>query len=163
MMVWSASLVGALLLLAFAGAAYAQGGRGGWWTRVTPTTPEQKALVAEVQKLHTQLWQKVGELRALQAEPEPSEERLDAKQSEIDGLRDKLVALNTKSRALIQQMLPQAGWGAGAATGTCPFGGPGAGAGRWRGAGRGAGRGLGGGRGMGYGCGMGGGWGCPWR
>lgn len=180
-MLMKAWLMGMLLLLAVAGEAWAQGGAGGWWNRVAPTTPDEKAYVREAGDLRAQIWQKVAELQALQAQPKPPVAAAQAKQAEMRGLRSKLVALNVKNRALIQQMALRARQDLGAAPGgcplggpgvcscpcngvpgsACPFGGPGMGVGRSMGGGRaarmGAGRGLGAGRGMGCGAG------CPWR
>ncbi|MBI3944832.1 MAG: hypothetical protein HY321_02860 [Armatimonadetes bacterium] len=136
-----------------AGAAAAQRGRGGWWSRVTPTTAEQKVFVDEATALRTQIWQKQAELRSLTAQPKPSESAVKAKQAEVDALREKLHALVQKNRSLIQEMAPAAGRGGpregcpgygpcgGAPGSACPMGGPGAGRAR---------------RGDGAGCPMGG-------
>ncbi|MDH7571117.1 MAG: hypothetical protein QHJ73_16195, partial [Armatimonadota bacterium] len=137
-------LAGILPLLLVAVAATAQTvGWGPWWNRVTPTTPQQKALVDEVKGLHAQIWQKQAELRALQLQPQPNEAAVRAKQAEVDALRKRVQELMVKNQAVVQQMVPQAtagggrgpcGLGLGPCGGVpgsaCPYGwGPGAGMG----------------------------------
>lgn len=140
-----------LLLLTMPAAA--QWGRGGWWTRVTPTTPQQKAYVEQARKLQDRIWQAQAELWKLRETEKPSPAAIAAREREISRLRDQLCELNIKNRALRQEMVGpntplgarmgagRGGWGR--AMGACPWGGPGQGRGMgacpWGGPGRGPG------------------------
>ncbi|MGC8835304.1 MAG: hypothetical protein ACP5R4_14750, partial [Armatimonadota bacterium] len=79
LMVKNSQLVQALLSKAGIGIGFGYGiGPGGWWTRVTPTTPEEKAFLDQLTKLHT-------ELRQLVISGAPAEQII-AKRTEIYNL-----------------------------------------------------------------------------
>jgi len=92
---------------------------GGWWTRVSPTDPKQKAFVEDVARLHTQIREKQFALRELEA-AKASPETIKARQAEIDSLRAKLHDLQSSNRTLKQMM--QNGRGRGRGQGICPYG-----------------------------------------
>jgi len=118
LMLKNSQLVQALMSRAGAGFGRGHGlAPGGWWTRVTPTTPEEKAFVERITALH-------NELRQLVARG-ASAEQIAAKRSEIFDLMQ-------KNSALVQKLAPAAGggWGRGRGRGMglgmglnpyCPF------------------------------------------
>ncbi|MGQ9523226.1 MAG: hypothetical protein ACUVTZ_00160 [Armatimonadota bacterium] len=86
-----------------AGFGYGRGlglGYGGWWKRVTPTTPEEKAFVERITALH-------NELRQLVVNNAPAD-RIAAKRTEICNLV-------LQNAPLVQKLAPSAGrgWGRG--------------------------------------------------
>ncbi len=119
--------------------AWAQGGRGGM--NANPT-PEQSAQLFDLRQqfrndtagLRKQMMVKRTELAALWQSASPDQNQIQAKQQEINTLRDQLQAKRTAFQLQNQQICPQAGMGMG----------------------RGAGRGMA----MGQGCGQG--RGCNW-
>lgn len=78
-------------------------GAGGWWLRVNPQTPEQKALVAQVTELHNALRAANAELWAMQARKASGKE-IAAQQQKIASLRAELQAVTQKNEALIRAM-----------------------------------------------------------
>jgi len=87
---------------------------GRWWTRVKPTTPEQKAFVDEVSRLHKQIREKQFEMAQLRASG-GAEAKIAAIQKDVDKLREKLYNVMIENRELRQQMGPA---GPGTAFGT---------------------------------------------
>jgi len=132
-----------------AGAGWCMGlgpgaGAGGWWTRVTPQTPEQRAFVDQVARLHNEIRAANLAALALQAQ-DASQDRLAPKLQEVAALRARLAKISRSNSALLQQMGVPAGYGICDGTGPrpgCPM------------AGFGRGRGMGGGMGRGYGMGL---------
>ena len=59
---------------------------GGWWTRVNPTDPQQKAFVEQVKALHDQIRQEQFELAQLLAN-KADKTAIEAKQAEINALK----------------------------------------------------------------------------
>jgi hypothetical protein len=122
---------------------------GGWWTRVTPTTAEQKSFVKQVTKLHADIRVanvSIANLRAQKA----AADKIAAKQSEVTALRTKLGKLTTDNAGLLKEMGVPANCGICDGTGPkadCPYACPGRGRGGncpygGTGAGRGNGQGL---------------------
>lgn len=79
---------------------------GGWWTRVNPTDPQQKAFVEQVKALHEQIRQKQFELARMQAN-KADQSAIAAKQTEINALRDQLHQLQFSNRELKQGIMQQ--------------------------------------------------------
>ncbi|MFI5329463.1 MAG: Spy/CpxP family protein refolding chaperone [Desulfobaccales bacterium] len=134
------SLLAALgLSLGAVDIAWAQDGRGGMNANLTP---EQSAQLFDLRQqfrhdtagLRKQMLVKRTELAALWQSPAPDQNQIQAKQQEINALRDQLQAKRTAFRLQNQQICPQAGMGMG----------------------------RGGGRGMAMGQGCGQGRGCNW-
>lgn len=98
LMVKNNQLVQALLSKAGIGIGRGGYGPGGWWTRVTPTTPEEKAFLDQLTKLHT-------ELRQLVITGAPAEQII-AKRTEIYNLMQ-------QNAPLVQKLAPRAGAGRG--------------------------------------------------
>jgi hypothetical protein len=92
-------------------------GVGGWWTRVVPTTPAQKAFVAQVTNLHSQIRQANLDLVALRAAKAPAAQ-IAAKQQQITALRSELQRVTSANQTLLKQM----GVPAGVCDGTGPKG-----------------------------------------
>jgi len=92
-------------------------GAGGWWNRVTPQTPQQKAFVDQVSALHNRIQAVNQELRALTAQNAPAAQ-IQAKQQEVATLRSQVQQLTTANQALLQQM------GVPAGSGVCDGSGP---------------------------------------
>lgn len=115
------------------GAGPAGAGMGGWWTRVNARTPEQRAFISEVRKLHEQIKAKQLEVATLQAE-NASAADIAARQKELDALRTQLRATMVKHRAVCTQLGVRGCAQCGDVhSGACPIGlgaGMGAGAGR---------------------------------
>jgi Spy/CpxP family protein refolding chaperone len=120
--------------------AWARG--GGWGCMNANLTPEQSAQLFDRKQqfrndtagLRKQMMVKRTELAGLWQSATPDQSRIQAKQQEVNALRDQLQAKRTAFRLQNQQICPQAGMGMG----------------------RGAGRGMA----MGQGCGQG--RGCTW-
>jgi len=132
-----ASLLAVLgVSLGGADSAWAQGGRGGMNANLTP---EQSAQLFDLRQqfrndtagLRQQMMVKRTELAALWQNATPDQNQIQAKQQEINALRDQLQAKRTAFRLQNQQICPQAGMG------------PGRGAGRGMAMGRGCGQGRG--------------------
>jgi len=99
LMLKNSQLVQALLSKAGVGLGRGYGlGPGGWWTSVTPTTPEEKAFLDRLTKLHT-------ELRQLIISGAPAEQII-AKRTEIFNLMQ-------QNSSLVQKLAPRAGAGRG--------------------------------------------------
>jgi len=77
---------------------------GGWWTRVSPTDPQQKQFAAQVQKLHEQIRQKQFELAQMQASAADAQ-AIAAKQAEMSHLREQLHQLQFSHREMKQGMM----------------------------------------------------------
>ncbi|MCC6727869.1 MAG: hypothetical protein IT208_00855 [Chthonomonadales bacterium] len=108
------------------GAGVRMGG-GGWWARVTPTTPEQKALVDQVAALHTDIRAANLEVAKLRATSGPAA-RIAERERVLVGLREQLRDVTTRNATLMRQMGVPAGYGICDGTGPkadCPLGGPG--------------------------------------
>ena len=118
--------------------------RGGWGCMNANLTPEQSAQLFDLKQqfmndnagLRKQMMVKRTELAALWQSATPDQNQIQAKQQEVNALRDQLQAKRTAFRLQAQKICPQAGTGMG----------------------RGAGRGMGQGRGMGMAMGPRGGW-----
>ncbi len=85
---------------------------GGWWTRVNPTDPQQKQFVEQVRALHEQIRQKQWELVQMQTNKADAG-AIEAKQAEINALREQLHQLQVSNLDLKQQMMQQNGGGRG--------------------------------------------------
>lgn len=94
------------------GRGYGQGrgAGGGWWNRVNPKTPEQKALVNQVSELHSRIRTANWDLRTLTAQNAPAAQ-VQAKQQEVASLRNQLQQLTAANQALLQAMGVPAGYG----------------------------------------------------
>lgn len=79
---------------------------GGWWTRVNPTDPQQKAFVEQVKALHDQIRQKQFELAQLLAN-KADKTAIEAKQAEINALREQLHQLQYSNREMKQSLMWQ--------------------------------------------------------
>lgn len=79
---------------------------GGWWTRVDPTDPQQKQFVEQVRALHEQIRQKQWELAQMQANKVDTK-AIEAKQAEVNALREQLHQLQVSNRELRQSILQQ--------------------------------------------------------
>jgi zinc resistance-associated protein len=133
----SAVLLGTLVIsLGIVDSAWA---RGGWGCMNANVTPEQSAQLFDLKQqfmndtagLRKQMMVKRTELGALWQNATPDQNQIQAKQQEINALRDLLQAKHTAFRLQNQQICPQVGQGMG------------------RGAGRGMAMGQGGGQGRG--------------
>ncbi len=79
---------------------------GGWWTRVSPTDPQQKAFVEQVRALHDQIRRKQFELAQMQVN-KADQSTIAAKQAEIDALREQLHQLQISNLELKQGIMQQ--------------------------------------------------------
>lgn len=115
------------------GAGYGrQAGRGpgGWWTRVTPTTPEQQAFISQVTDIHNQIRALNIEIAGLRANKGAPAE-IAAKEQRIVELRAELSRITTANEKLIRDMGVPAPYGVCNGQGPAGrFGGQGAGMGR---------------------------------
>lgn len=93
-------------------------GGGGWWTRVNPTDPKQKAFVEEVGKLHNQIREAQLELRTLET-AKADTATIEAKKTELNALRNQLCELQNKNLELKQQIMQSAPAGRGSGRGWC--------------------------------------------
>jgi Spy/CpxP family protein refolding chaperone len=137
------SLLAVLVLgLGAADSAWARG--GGWGCMNANLTPEQSTQLFDLKQqfmndtagLRKQMMVKRTELAALWRSETPDQNQIQAKQQEVNALRDQLQGKRTAFRLQAQKICPQAGMGMG----------------------RGAGRGMGQGRGMGMAMGPRGSW-----
>lgn len=95
-------------------------GGGGWWTRLNPTDPKQKAFVEEIGKLHNQIRDAQFALRALEA-AKADTATIEARKTELNTLRNQLCELQNNNMDLKQQIMQSAprgrgfgrGWGRG--------------------------------------------------
>lgn len=78
---------------------------GGWWTRVQPATPEQKAFVDKVSDIHRQIREKQLEIAKLRTSG-GDEKKIASVQKDIDNLRKRLHDLMYQNRELRRQMKP---------------------------------------------------------
>lgn len=85
-------------------------GVGGWWTRVTPKTTEQRTFVTKVTGLHEQIRTTNVELASLQA-GNASAAKIADKQKALFTLRTELQKVTTANSALFKQMGVPAGMG----------------------------------------------------
>ncbi len=123
------SLLAALCLSL--GAADAAWARGGWGCLNANLTPEQSAQLFDLRQqfmndsagLRKEMMVKRTEMAALWQNPTPDQNQIQAKQQEINALREQLQEKGTAFRAQAQKICPQAALGAG----------PGAGGGMGRG------------------------------
>jgi hypothetical protein len=119
-------------------------GAGGWWTRVTPKTAEQKAFVDRVTKLHADIRTTNLEIATLRSKNAP-QDQVAQKQSEVAGLRAELSKVTQSNTALLKELGVPVGYGVCDGTGpkaNCPMAGSGQGRGPGCGMGRGNGMGL---------------------
>jgi hypothetical protein len=96
---------------------------GGWWTRVQPTTPEQKAFLDKVADLHKQIHEKQFEAARLRA-TNGDRKKIEALENDAARLRGDLHETMYRNRELRQQMGPA---GTGYGRGTCRWQSAGAG------------------------------------
>lgn len=78
---------------------------GGWWTRVNPTTPEQKAFVDKVTQLHNQIREKnfqAAALRASNGDPK----QIAALEKDVQNLQTELHDYMYKNWNIRQQLGP---------------------------------------------------------
>lgn len=119
-------------------------GQGGWWTRVTPKTNEEKVFVAQVTEMHNQIRAAQQQLMTMRRNGAPAAD-IAAKEQQIATMRQQLQAYLEANKALMEKLGVPAGCGA--CDGSGPNGkGPGMGQGRGKG---GNGQGMGQGRGRG--------------
>lgn len=85
------------------GAGPGTGQTGGWWTVLTPTTPEQAALLEEIGDLHALIRDLNVELAALRAADAPPEV-ITAKVAELVAVREELRALILANLDLLEEM-----------------------------------------------------------
>jgi len=135
---WVPALLLAALVISL-GAVDSAWARGGWGCMNANVTPEQSAQLFDLRQqfmndtagLRKQMMVKQTELAALWQNATPDQSRIQAKQQEVNALRDQLQAKRTAFQLQNQQICPQVGTGTG------------------RGAGRGMAMGQGGGQGRG--------------
>jgi Spy/CpxP family protein refolding chaperone len=120
--------VPALLLVALVislGAVDSAWARGGWGCMNSKATPEQSAQLFDLKQqfmndtagLRKQMMVKRTELAALWQSATPDQNQLQAKQQEVNALRDQLQAKRTAFRQQNQQICPQTGMGTGRGAG----------------------------------------------
>lgn len=116
-------LLAALILsLGAVGSAWA---RGGWGCMNANLTPEQSAQLFDLKQqfmndtagLRKQMMVKRTELAALWQNPTPDQKQIQAKQQEINGLRDQLQAKRTAFWEQNKQLFPQGAMGMGCGPG----------------------------------------------
>jgi len=135
--VWIPALLLAALVISM-GAVDSAWARGGWGCMNANVTPEQSAQLFDLRQefmndtagLRKQMMVKRTELAALWQNATPDQNRIQAKQQEINALRDQLQAKRTAFRSQNQQICPQAGQGMGRGAGRGMAMGPGGGQGR---------------------------------
>jgi Spy/CpxP family protein refolding chaperone len=118
------------------GAVDAAWARGGWGCMNANLTPEQSAQLFDLKQqfmndtagLRKQMMVKRTELATLWQSATPDQNQIQAKQQEVNALRDQLQAKRTAFRLQNQQLCPQAGMGMGRGAGRGMAMGPG---GRW--------------------------------
>ena len=118
------------------GAVDPPGRAAGWGCMDANVTPEQSAQLFDLKQqfrndtagLRKQMMVKRTELAALWQSATPDQNQIQAKQQEVNALRDQLQAKRTAFRLQNQQICPQAGMGMGRGAGRGMAMGPG---GRW--------------------------------
>ncbi|MGB8992059.1 MAG: periplasmic heavy metal sensor [Desulfobaccales bacterium] len=103
------------------GAADSAWARGGWGCMNANVTPEQSAQLFDLKQqfmndtagLRKQMMVKRTELTALWQSAAPDQNQIQAKQQEINALRDQFQAKRTTFRVQAQKICPQAGMGMG--------------------------------------------------
>jgi TolA-binding protein len=88
------------------GAGFGRGagnGAGGWWNRVTPTTPEQQAFVNQVADLHKQIRDLNIEVAGMRTSNAPAAE-IAKREQRIAELRAELSRLTAANEKLIRDM-----------------------------------------------------------
>ncbi len=128
---WTIISLLAVLCLSL-GAADSAWARGGWGCMNANLTPEQSAQLFDLRQqfmndtagLRKQMMVKRTEMAALWQSPTPDQNQIQAKQQEINTLREQLQEKGTAFQAQTQKICPQAAMGAGP--------GPGGGMGRGR-------------------------------
>jgi len=78
-------------------------GPGGWWTRVTPSTPEQEAFLKQVTDIHNKIRALQWEVAGLRASNAPAAE-IEKREKQIADLRAELVRVTTANEKLIREM-----------------------------------------------------------
>lgn len=78
-------------------------GAGGWWARVTPSTPEQEAFLKQVTDIHNKIRSLNWEISGLRASNAPSAE-IEKREKQIADLRAELVRVTTANEKLIREM-----------------------------------------------------------
>jgi Spy/CpxP family protein refolding chaperone len=117
---WVPVLVLAALVIGF-GAVDSAWARGGWGYMNANLTPEQSTQLFDLKQqfmndtagLRKQMMVKRTELAALWQSPAPDQNQIQAKQQEINALRDQLQAKRTAFQVQAQKISPQAGMGMG--------------------------------------------------
>lgn len=79
---------------------------GGWWNRVAPAGPQQKQFVDQVKALHEQIRLQQRELAQMQVSGADAK-AIEAKQAEINALREQLHQLQFSNREMKQGMMQQ--------------------------------------------------------
>jgi len=122
------AFVATLLLAAMVislGAADSAWARGGWGCMNANVTPEQSAQLFDLRQkfmndtagLRKQMMIKRTELAALWQSATPDQNQIQAKQQEVNALRDQLQAKRTAFQLQNQQICPQVGMGMGRGAG----------------------------------------------
>jgi TolA-binding protein len=96
-------------------------GAGGWWTQVTPQTPEQQALVDRVTDLHDRIRAANLEIANLRSRNAPAAQ-IAQKQQAVTDLRAELAKVTSANSAPIRQMGVPAGRGVCDGTGPKGYG-----------------------------------------
>jgi Spy/CpxP family protein refolding chaperone len=117
---WVPALLLAALVISM-GAVDSAWARGGWGCMNTNVTPEQSAQLFDLKQqfmndtagLRKQMMVKRTELATLWQNATPDQNQIQAKQQEVDALRDQLQAKRNAFRLQNQQICPQAGMGMG--------------------------------------------------
>ena len=118
------ALIPALLLAALVisiGAVDSAWARGGWGCMNANVTPEQSAQLFDLKQqfmndtagLRKQMMVKRTELAALWQNATPDQNQIQAKQQEVNALRDQLQVKRTAFQVQAQKISPQAGMGMG--------------------------------------------------
>jgi len=121
---WVPALLLAALVISF-GAVDSAWARGGLGCMNANVTPEQSAQLFDLKQqfmndtagLRKQMMVKRTELAALWQSATPDQNQVQAKQQEVNALRDQLQAKRTAFRQQNQQICPQAGMGRGGGRG----------------------------------------------
>jgi Spy/CpxP family protein refolding chaperone len=116
-------LVALVISLGAVDSAWARG--GGWGCMNANVTPEQSAQLFDLKQkfmndtagLRKQIMVKRTELAALWQNATPDQNQLQAKQQEVNALRDQLQVKRTAFQSQNQQICPQTGMGRGAGRG----------------------------------------------
>jgi Spy/CpxP family protein refolding chaperone len=121
---WVPALLLAALVISL-GAVDAAWARGGWGCMNANVTPEQSAQLFDLKQqfmndtagLRKQMMVKRTELAALWQNATPDQNQIQAKQQEINALRDQLQVKRTAFQSQNQQICPQTGMGMGRGAG----------------------------------------------